>query len=459
MIPELSADYVVVGSGAMGMAFTDTLLTETDATVLMVDAHHRPGGHWNDAYPYVRLHQPSEFYGVNSLPLGGGNKDKVGWNAGLYELASGAEVLAYFDHVMQRQFLPSGRVQYFPRCTWLGEGRFESIPSGRTFSVRARKVVDSTYMNVRVPSVTKPRYEIAAGLRHVPLNDLPRFERPAGGYAIVGAGKTGMDACLWLLANGVDPAEILWIVPRDAWVLDRANIQPADFYGRSLLGMASEMEAIAGAQSIEDAFERVNAAGVLLRLDDGVRPTMFRCATVTTDESAQLRRIRNVVRLGRVQRIEPDTIVLEKGSVPTTADRLYIDCSADALERRPVVPVFEGDRITLQTVRACQQVFSAAFIAHVEAAYDGEDRKNELCTVVQHPNSDLDYLRNALANTMNEMRWAFDADLTAWLAKARLNVFGLRPAVATAEMIEAERRLMESGPAAIATLQRLLAGS
>ena len=51
-------DYLVVGAGAMGMAFVDTLLSETDKTVALVDAGHQPGGHWTAAYPFVRLHQP-----------------------------------------------------------------------------------------------------------------------------------------------------------------------------------------------------------------------------------------------------------------------------------------------------------------------------------------------------------------------------------------------------------------
>ena len=41
-----------------------------------------PGGHWNDAYPFVSLHQPSAFYGVGSLELGTGRTDtagKPGW--------------------------------------------------------------------------------------------------------------------------------------------------------------------------------------------------------------------------------------------------------------------------------------------------------------------------------------------------------------------------------------------
>ena len=49
----LETDYLVIGSGAMGMAFTDTLLTETDASVMLVDRHHRAGGHWNNAYPFL----------------------------------------------------------------------------------------------------------------------------------------------------------------------------------------------------------------------------------------------------------------------------------------------------------------------------------------------------------------------------------------------------------------------
>ncbi len=46
-------DYLVIGAGAMGMAFTDVLMTESDATVTIVDRYHQPGGHWNVAYPFV----------------------------------------------------------------------------------------------------------------------------------------------------------------------------------------------------------------------------------------------------------------------------------------------------------------------------------------------------------------------------------------------------------------------
>ena len=129
------------------MAFTDSLIAESDAQVIMVDRRHAPGGHWNDGYPFVRLHQPSAYYGVNSLPLGSDTIDRHGLNEGLYERASGAEICGYYDRVMQQRLLPSGRVRYFPMCDYVGEHRFVSRVSGERFEVKVRKrLVDATYL-------------------------------------------------------------------------------------------------------------------------------------------------------------------------------------------------------------------------------------------------------------------------------------------------------------------------
>ena len=88
----LDADYLVVGCGAAGMAFADSLITDSKAQIIMVDRRHAPGGHWNEGYPFLRLHQPSGYYGVNSTPLGGDTIDRVGLNQGLYERASASEI-------------------------------------------------------------------------------------------------------------------------------------------------------------------------------------------------------------------------------------------------------------------------------------------------------------------------------------------------------------------------------
>ena len=93
----LKTDYLVIGSGLVGMAFVDTLLTETDAHIIIVDRYAKPGGHWNVAYPFVTLHQPSSYFGVNSKELSRGEIDQVGLNKGMGDLASGAEVCASPD--------------------------------------------------------------------------------------------------------------------------------------------------------------------------------------------------------------------------------------------------------------------------------------------------------------------------------------------------------------------------
>ena len=420
----IEADYLVVGAGAMGMAFIDTLVSETEARVVLVDRNHQPGGHWTTAYPFVRLHQPSAFYGVNSLRLGSDAIDQVGWNEGLYELATAGEVCAYYDHVMHQQLLPTGQVSYFPMSEYRGEGRFATL-AGADYTVNvARRVVDATYMRVMVPSMRPAPYEVAAGVECVPPNDLPRHAAHEH-YVIVGAGKTGIDTCLWLLGHGIAPDRLTWIMPRDSWLLDRATIQPGSLFAdRIKASFAARLGAIRDATSVEDLFSRLEDSGVLLRIDPAVRPTMYRCATVTPAELEQLRRITDVVRMGHLLRIDADKMVLDGGSVEMDDRALYIDCTADGAEKRPATTIFDTGRITLQSVRGCQQVFSAALVAHVEAAYSDDTVKNQLCVPLAHPDTDLDWLRVTLADFGNQLRWLDDPDLTAWLSAARLDVLG-----------------------------------
>jgi hypothetical protein len=455
----IEADYLVIGAGAMGMAFIDTLVSETQARVVLVDRNHLPGGHWTMAYPFVRLHQPSAFYGVNSLNLGSDAIDRVGWNEGLYELATAGEVCAYYDHIMRQQLLPTGRVTYFPMSEYLGDGRFTTL-AGAEYTVNvARRIVAATYMRVTVPSMRPPPYRVAPGIDCVPPNDLPR-RAARERYIIVGAGKTGIDTCLWLLSHGIAPDRLTWIMPRDSWLLDRATIQPGPLFAdRIKANFTAQLQAIRDAVSVEDLFARLEDAGVLLRIDPAIRPTMYRCATVTLAELEQLRRITDVVRMGHLQRIEADRLVLDGGEVTMDASALYVDCTADGAEKMPATAVFDGGRITLQSVRGCQQVFSAALIAHVEATYSDDTVKNQLCVPVPHPDTDVDWVRNTRSDYRNQLRWLDDPGLTAWLSAARLDLFGHlighRLALASAKPRMRDRILSVTKSALSATATKL----
>ena len=456
----IETDYLIVGSGAVGMAFADILLTETDATLTIVDRFQKPGGHWNVAYPFVTLHQPSAYYGVSSRELSKGVKDEVGLNKGLFDLASGAEVIAYFDDVMRHQFLPTGRVQFFPMSDYQGDGVFKSLLTGEEHTVKARKTVDATFLKTTVPFTHTPSFKIDDGVQFMPLNNLPQISTPPAGYVVIGGGKTGIDACLWLLQNGVDPDAIRWIMPRDAWLLDRRNAQPADeFFAHTIGAQAAQFEAIAAADSIEDMFDRLEDAGYFVRIDKSVRPKMFHGATVSQLELEQLRRIKNIIRMGRVQHIKKDKIILDEGVLETSPDHIHVDCSARAISNDEMKPIFQGDLITPQMVRSYQPVFSAAFIAHVDGAYDTEEEKNRLCGVVPLPNHDTDYIRFTAAFMMNQYNWSQDKDLRQWLLDNRLD--GFSRMVRNADKDDAEKqailkRVRDNAPLAMAKLQEFL---
>jgi hypothetical protein len=446
----LQTDYLIVGGGAMGLAFADVLVAETDARAVIVDRHDAPGGHWNDAYDFVRLHQPSTYYGVASLPLGGSIDHR----------ATGAEVRAYFAQAMER-LLATGRVRYFPSSDWLGGARFVELGSGDEHVVAARRaVVDATYTQTDVPSTRPPPFPVAPGVRCVPVNALASLEpRPAAGWVILGGGKTAMDACLWLLRNGVAPRAIRWVRPRDAWMLDRAHMHTDEKLPASIEGLAVQLEAAASAQTIRELFQRLGEARQLLRLDDGVVPTMYRCAILSQDELGQLKTIEQVVRLGHVQRIEADRIVLDRGAVPTGAGWLHVDCTARGLKKLPSIPVFGAGTITLQPVSTCQPTFSAALIARIEATVDDAALKNALAVPVPYPEKDVDWMRMMLATTANRHAWSKVDSLRDWVESSRLNAFrGLRDAVQTnPAMQQPYERLRATMKPALENLQHLLA--
>ena len=425
MINQLKTDYLVIGSGAVGMAFVDTLLDELpDVDIVMVDRFAKAGGHWNSAYPFVTLHQPSAFYGVNSRELSQGLKDETGLNKGLGDLATGPEILAYFDAVMRQKFLGSGRVRFFPLSEYKGEGVFKHKLNGQETKVSAVKTVDCTHLNTTVPSTHTPNFKVGEGVHFMPLNALPRITDAPTGFTIIGGGKTGIDAILWLLENNVPAQTIRWIKSRDAWLINRKNTQPfPEFFEESIGNQANMFEAIAEASSKPDMFDRLEACGYFLRLDPTVRPTMFHGATVSELELDALRRVRDVVRKGRVSTIDVDNITFLSGRTEPTLGHVIVDCSASAIKDNVIKPVFQEDVITPQTTRAYQPVFSASMIAWVEAHIEGEAAKNALTAVVPLPDDLEAFVRMTAANFMNQALWGQNKPLRNWMRAQRLDGF------------------------------------
>jgi hypothetical protein len=346
-----------------------------------------------------------------------------------------------------------------------GEGRVVSLMSGEEIEVTVRrKTVDSTHNAPVIPANHTPRFAVDEGVRVVPPGALPRLwlarERPER-FVVLGAGKTAMDAIGWLLAMGARPQAIQWVKPRDSWLIDRTCTQPgAEFFDAVFGGQLAQMRAFAQATSPDDIFARLEAAGMMLRIDPSVTPTMFHYATISQGEVEALRTVTNVVRKGRVQAITGTAITLDEGSEPAHPGALYIDCTASAVETRAPVPIFQGTRIVPQLVRVPQPCFSAALIAYVEAHYPDDAAKNALCRTVPFPHDLKSYCTTNIINIMNQGAWFTDEQLGAWIRQSRLDGFGKIAAGidrSDTARVAVLQEMRQTGPAAVQNLMRLAA--
>ena len=420
MTRALEADYLVVGAGASGMAFADAVTRHADVRVALVDRRHAPGGHWLDAYPFVRLHQASSFYGVASTVLGSGSIQREGPEAGLHERAGAPEICAYYERVIDEQLVPSGRVRFHPNCEYLGGGAFVSRLSGVRYQAGPDcRIVDARYLAPEIPATTEPPFGVADGVRALPVNGLPTLQAAPRELVIVGSGKTATDACVWLLESGVDPDAICWVRPREPWMLNRAVVQPDPAL---FTGMAADiMEAACDATSPDDLFLRMEAAGVMLRIDPSVTPTMAKTPTLAQWELDLLRSIERVVRLGHVRRVEPGRIELAKGDTGIHRDAVVVHCAASGLQYPPLIPIWGEEAITIQPVRAGFPCLAAALIGYAEATREDDDEKNRICPPSPLSDTPTDWALMQTLGGRASLAFSAEPDVKEWVDRVALN--------------------------------------
>ncbi|MDQ2649514.1 MAG: pyridine nucleotide-disulfide oxidoreductase [Actinomycetota bacterium] len=442
----------------MGMAFADALIDHADVHVTLVDRRHAPGGHWNDAYPFVQLHQASLFYGVASTRLGDGAVQTGGPEAGLQQRARRAEILAYYDDILHRRFVGTGRVTFLSGCDYEWDGSTHVVTSRvsretTTVDVR-RRVVDATYLAPTIPATTPAPFGVAGGARVLPIHQLADLGDAPSRYVIVGSGKTATDAIVWLLGNGVDPTRITWVRPRDPWMLNRSMVQPDPVVA---VGLAADtLEAASGATSLDDLFERLEAMQVMLRIDERVLPTMAKTPTLASWELELLRTIEGVVRLGHVRRVEPGRLVLDQGEVPLEADAVVVHCAAAGLPQPPIVPIWASDRIRLQTTRAGFPCFCAALAGYVEATRDDDGERNRICPPNGFPDTPAEWARMQVLGAAATAAFGAEPDIAEWANGCDLNPARIDPSRAEDPALHrAQRRLREHAAAGLARLATL----
>jgi hypothetical protein len=419
----IDTDYLVVGAGAAGLPFVDTLVSLSDARVVIVDREPRPGGHWLHAYPFVRLHQPSANYGVASRPLGSDRVDTEGPNAGFYERASASEIVEHFGAALD-DLVASGRVTFLGSHEYRGpdgDGHvIESLGTGETTTVRARTLVDATFTASDIPSRHTPSFAVDDDVRFVPPNVLPDHA-DAPGFTILGAGKTAMDSCVWLLEQGVDPSRIRWLKPREAWLFERSFMQPLDQVAKYMQMQAHWVSAAARSTVGSDFTQHLEAAGVLVRVDENVDGDAFRGASVSEYELGRLRSVENVVRGRKVRRIASDRLQLDEGDLPALPGEVHVDCTAHGVPYAEARPTFAPGRITIGYVTLGIVPWSAATVAAVEASHESDHEKNRLAPAMSWTGSTSDVLAMALPGMSGLSARAADPVVGAWNEACRLN--------------------------------------
>lgn len=422
-------DYLVIGAGATGMAFCDTLLhhATNPVSVLMIDQHSQPGGQWMDSYDFVRLHQPSDMYGVESVKLEQGvDKDHLGAEA---HRATRVEILDYYDNVCQ---MLEAKYDFH----FLGDTSFDmaqldldllddgdtqtasdeeevvghveyKLSEGR--SVWARKVVDARYLQPDLPVHIPPKFQFDPSvITCVPVNSLSRDDNhQTKYYVIIGAGKTGMDAITYLLQQkDIDPDNILWVVPNEAWITARENIGSCmEFLHECTNALEKEENSRNGVViSSEDFFQRGflewEKQGKVYRFDKDILPTKFKDATLSKRELALIKNVKRVVRNGRVESIDnngalhfadgttislPWSSATDSNAVSGTA---FVHCSAGAFnyskQTKNPPPVFSHNRISIQDVYGTPGFcFVGSIIGKLESmgAKFTNAEKNSMCSV------------------------------------------------------------------------------
>jgi len=404
-------DYLVIGAGARGMAFIDHIIHhDPAATVAVVDRRAQPGGHWVDAYPYVRLHQPAMFYGVGSMPLGSGGRD----------LASKPVILDYYRAV-QKELEATGRCHFLLEHSYEGEGRCRSLldPTQVVTLRPRRRLVDTVYIEVSVPSTRPPPFPVDPKCTVLPLNVLDIVEQKWQRYVVIGAGKTGMDAILQLLSLGVEADRITWIVSRDPWLIIREQIWPAAL-ARSV---GAQARVLSRSRTWQDIYTGFEGLGIFARIWPDREATCFRCATLNTQEIEQVRRVEHVVRMGHVQRVDAEAIVLDEGTLPTGPEVLHVDCTAQGLPSWPPRPIFEPHRITLQTVAFCQPAASAALVAVAELELSDDQTRNGALQSVLPPARPEDFLSSLPAFYSNGRAVIRHRAMRRFMFRNRLSLF------------------------------------
>ena len=391
-VTQLACDYLVVGAGAAAIAFIDTLLTRHPSTkIVLVDKNPIPGGHWVNAYGYVRLHQPSIVYGVASRQLEGNwmkllaGRLTLPWN----HRASKDEILGYYASYIQDK-VAAGQIQYFPNSMYQfpqenGDDEEEhthcfSSMDGSRYSIQVKtKLINGVLGECIIPSLSPVNFHVDDGVQVVTPNQI--FDgnqlvdsQKTKHFVVLGCGKTAMDTVVFLQRDmKVGPDRISWIIPNDVWMLQRDSGSPWSWH-KALLEHSND---------VHEASLSLERRGIFARLDTDIEPTKFRFPVVGKDELKLMQLVKNRIRRGRVTGItkqhetgridvefESDQETWTPDKTIDSADLIFVHCTSPGpFNGNENLDLFVSDhQLNLNPMFPPPIPFSMSVLAYLESA-------------------------------------------------------------------------------------------
>ena len=183
----------VVGAGITGLnalAVAGSYLKRADR-VLLVDAHERVGGMWNDTYDFVRLHQPHGNFTAGTTPWT--------FNRPREHLATKPEVLAHLQHCVD----VAGRsVDLQRRLGWSFVGHRATARGALEIHLRGP---DDT-----VETITSARLVKAFGHRLQPARPLELSSTEVDSVTAETLAATPPDAPVWIAGAGKTAMDVAY---------------------------------------------------------------------------------------------------------------------------------------------------------------------------------------------------------------------------------------------------------
>jgi len=250
--------------------------------------------------------------------------------------ASKKEILLYYKTFID-DMVDQKKVQYYPNCVYDFDNqpeattassdnnihRFFSCPSSdeengkktnkTKYLVKVKvKLVNGVLGECLVPSKCPPKFHYDDNINMITPNELyalyrtkERNSNKNKNYVVIGCGKTGMDAVIYLrTVMKVSAKNIYWIISNDVWMIAREGGGTPSSWAEELLKHNCDEKL---------ARSSLEKKGIFVRLDKNIEPTRFRFPVIGKNELVTLRQIKNTIRKGRISSINivDDNIVVQ----------------------------------------------------------------------------------------------------------------------------------------------------